>query len=155
MYIFFLLIWIIFNGKVTLEIFLFGTVFSALLYVFFCKFMGYDPHNDRKLLRNLPRAVLYALRLILEVIVANFQIIKLVLSSRIYIEPTLIYFKTGLKSDLAKAALANSITLTPGTITCNLADDGTFLVHCIDKEMAQGITDSVFIHMLTKMEKNQ
>lgn len=91
----------------------------------------------------------------MEVIVANFQIIKLVLSSRIYIEPTLIYFKTGLKSDLAKAALANSITLTPGTITCNLADDGTFLVHCIDKEMAQGITDSVFIHMLTKMEKNQ
>lgn len=155
MYIFFLMIWIIFNGKITAEILFLGVVFSALLYVFFCKFMGYRPSTDRKLLRNLPGAVLYMLRLIWEVIVANFQIINLILSRRIHIEPTLIYFKTSLKSDLAKVVLANSITLTPGTITCNLADDGTFLVHCIDEEMASGITDNVFVRMLVKMEEVQ
>ncbi|MBQ8547563.1 MAG: Na+/H+ antiporter subunit E, partial [Lachnospiraceae bacterium] len=57
-----------------------------------------------------------------------------------------------LKTDLARTVLANSITLTPGTITVELTED-EFKVHCLDKEMAEGIEDSVFVRLLLKMER--
>lgn len=152
MYFFFLLIWIIFNGRVTAEILLSGFVLSAVIYGFFCKFMGYSPENDLKILRNLPAGILYILLLIWEVVLANVQIIKLVLSPQIDISPKLIFFKTDLKSEFSKVVLANSITLTPGTITGNLSDDGTFLVHCLDADMAGGIADSTLTRLLRQGE---
>jgi multicomponent Na+:H+ antiporter subunit E len=48
--------------------------------------------------------------------------------------------------------LANSITLTPGTITVSLTDDH-LLVHCLDKSLAEGMDDSVFVRLLQKMEE--
>ena len=46
---------------------------------------------------------------------------------------------------------ANSITLTPGTITVSLTDN-EYTVHCLDKELAEGISSSVFVKLLTKLE---
>ena len=46
---------------------------------------------------------------------------------------------------------ANSITLTPGTITVSLSDD-EYVVHCLDKELAQGIDSSVFVELLKRIE---
>ena len=48
--------------------------------------------------------------------------------------------------------LANSITLTPGTITVSVEDD-RFCVHCLDKELAEGMEDSVFVKLLEEMEE--
>ena len=47
--------------------------------------------------------------------------------------------------------LANSITLTPGTITVNL-EGNEFYVHCLDKEFAEGMEQSIFVELLEKME---
>lgn len=154
MYLFFLLIWIIFNGRVTPEILVSGVMISAFVYYFFRKFMGCPPGTDMKILRNLPAGTLYVLLLVWEVVKANIHIIKLVLSPHISITPVLLSFKTDLKSGLAQVVLANSITLTPGTITCNLSDDGTFLVHCLDREMANDISDSSFVRLLRKTERS-
>ena len=57
-----------------------------------------------------------------------------------------------MKSEAALACLANSITLTPGTITISL-DDGLFTVHCLDKSMAEGIADSRFVRLLQRIEE--
>ena len=45
MYVIFFLLWIIFNGRVTTEIVLFGLVISASLYWFICKFMDFSPRR--------------------------------------------------------------------------------------------------------------
>ena len=50
-----------------------------------------------------------------------------------------------------KSMLANSITLTPGTITVDLKD-GEYLVHCYDKSMGDGIDESGFVTLLRKLE---
>jgi multicomponent Na+:H+ antiporter subunit E len=50
-------------------------------------------------------------------------------------------FKTGLKSDFAKVTLANSITLTPGTITMNV-DNDEFYIHAISDKAALGVIES-------------
>lgn len=52
---------------------------------------------------------------------------------------------------MAKVILANSITLTPGTITVSVEGD-VFCVHCLDKELAEGIENSVFVQLLERME---
>lgn len=152
MYFFFLLIWIIFNGRVTPEIILSGAAVSAFVYLFCRRFMGYGLRTDMEIWRNLRKGVLYVLLLIVEVVRANIQIIKLVLSPKISISPALVAFRTDLRSDLARVVLANSITLTPGTITCDLSGDGTFLVHCLDREMAAGIADTPLVRLLRETE---
>lgn len=152
MYFFFLLVWIIFNGRVTPEILISGAAVSAFVLLFCRRFMGYGARTDMEIWRNLRKGALYVLLLIWEVVRANIQIIKLVLSPKISISPALVSFRTDLESDLARVVLANSITLTPGTITCDLSGDGTFLVHCLDREMANGIADTPLVRLLRETE---
>jgi len=60
---------------------------------------------------------------------ANLQVVYLVLHPDIPIEPGIVKVKTKLRSESGIAALANSITLTPGTLSVDVADDGTLFVH--------------------------
>lgn len=152
MFLLFLILWIIFNGRITLEIILFGVFIAAFMYFFLCKFMDYSPKSDLKMIKNLGRGLIYVYILIREIFKANFQVMHLILSSKIEVEPKLIFFKTDLKKETSRVVLANSITLTPGTITVTLEED-EYCVHCLDKELAEGIDSSVFVSLLTKMEE--
>ena len=55
------------------------------------------------------------------------------------IDPKIIKFKSYLQKDLSLVTFANSITLTPGTITVYISTDGGFSVHAIDKKSAEGL----------------
>ena len=151
MYLIFLALWIIFNGKVTLEIVLFGLVIAAALDFFVIKFMDYRPQTTLKAIRLLPQMLLYFLVLLRASFKANIQTTKLLYSAKYEVEPLLVTFRPGLKTDTARVVLANSITLTPGTITVTLEGD-EFVVHCLDKELADGIENSVFVALLRRME---
>ena len=59
---------------------------------------------------------------------------------------------TDLKTETARVILANSITLTPGTITVSLTEQ-ELLVHCLDKTLAEGMEDSSFVKLLKKLEE--
>ena len=146
------LLWLVFNGKVTLEIVLFGIGLSLAVYLFCWKFLEYSPKRELLALRLLPQGIGYFFVLIKEILAANFATISLIISPKYDVEPVLVTFCSGLKSDLAKTVLANSITLTPGTITVELTED-EFKVHCLDKDMAEGLADSVFVRLLKKMEE--
>jgi len=145
-------LWLVFNGKVTLEIVLFGIGLSVAVYIFCWKFLDYSPKKELVALRILPQGIGYFFVLVVEVIKANFAAISLIVSPKYEVEPVLVTFHTDLKTDVARTVLANSITLTPGTITVELTDD-EFKVHCLDKEMAEGLSDSVFVKLLRKMEE--
>lgn len=152
MYIIFFLIWIIFNGAVTLEITVFGLVIAAAMYVFVCKFMGFSIKKDITYCKKIFYILHYVVVLVWEIIKANFAVIKLIMSSRYDLEPVLVHFKTDLKTRQARVVLANSITLTPGTITVSLEGD-EYIVHCLDKELAKGMNHSIFVELLEKMER--
>ena len=62
---------------------------------------------------------------------ANLDVAYRVLHPYLPIEPGIVKVKTTLKSEVARVALANSITLTPGTMSVALTDDGYIDVHCI------------------------
>ncbi len=151
MFILLIVIWFIFNGKITTEIFILGILLSACIYLFMCRFMDYGFRKDIALIKKSVYFLYYIGVLIVEIIKANVQVIHLVLTDREVAEPVIIGYKTRLKTNLGRVILANSITLTPGTITVSLEED-ELVVHCLDKSMAEGMDDLIFERLLEKME---
>lgn len=148
----FFLVWVIFNGQFTLEIALFGIVISALVYGFICKFMDWSPKKDLHILKISGYLILYMLVLLKEIFKANVATIKMIFTEKYEREPVLVSFEANIKSKALRVLLANSITITPGTITVSL-EDNRYLVHCLDRDFSEGIEDSVFVHILEKIEK--
>lgn len=152
MLLLFFLVWIIFNGNITLEITIFGVAIAALMFTFVCKFMDYSIQKEKKIYKKMLMFIAYAFLLVTEIIKANMGVIHLILSRTEITEPVIVRFRTTLKTDMARTILANSITLTPGTITVALKGD-ELVVHCLDKTFAEGMEDSQFVRMLEKMEE--
>ena len=152
MLLLFFLAWIIFNGRVTLEIVLFGIVISLAIFWFVCKFMDYSIRRERNFYRKLPRLLQYGYVLIKEIVSANLAVCRMILTRKEIMEPVIVRVHTDLKTETARVILANSITLTPGTITVSLTGQ-ELLVHCLDKSLSEGMEDSVFVKLLQKLEE--
>ncbi len=152
MFFLLLILWIIFNGRFTLEILIFGIVISLLIYIFLCCFMGYGPKKDFNAFLHIFHAIKYAVTLVIEIIKANCIVIRYIYDAKTEPEPLIVHFRKGFRSHFSNEVLANSITLTPGTITVML-DDDEFTVHCLDKDMAEGMDESVFVKQLEAAEK--
>lgn len=152
MLLLFFLVWLIFNGQITLEIILFGAAVSALMFWFICCFMDYSIQKEQKLYRLIPMFFRYVLLLLKEIILANLTVCRMITTRREIMEPTLVRIHADLKTETARVILANSITLTPGTITVSMTGP-ELLVHCLDKSLAEGMEDSEFVKLLQRMEK--
>lgn len=151
-FLLFFAVWMILNGKVTAEICIFGVLISAALFYFMCRYMEYSLKKELLLFRLIPLFIRYFGVLVKEIVKANVCVLKIILSPDLQPEPAFVYFDTDLRTGLARVLLANSITLTPGTITVSVEDD-RFCVHCLDKELAEGMETSVFVKLLKEMEE--
>jgi multicomponent Na+:H+ antiporter subunit E len=152
MLIVFFLLWIIFNGRLSTEVALTGLCVSAALYLFCWKFLDFHPRRELRFLKNLPKAIAYLFALIREIVAANVRLTRIVLSRKPDIKPQLVTFRTPLKSRAGRTLLADSITLTPGTITVFSRDD-ELIVHCLDGAFAEGINDLALQRRLAVMEE--
>jgi len=152
MYLLYFVLWVIFNGQITLEICLFGVVIAALMFAFTCKFMDYSLEKEKNVLRKILGFGKYVIVLVLEIVKANFAVMHMILSEREELEPVLVSFQSDMKTPTGRAFLANAITLTPGTITVAL-EESEYVVHCLDVGLAEGMDDSVFVEMLSKLEQ--
>ena len=145
------LLWIIWNGKVSVEILLFGAALTALAMLFAIKLLGYSLESERRFWRNLPLFLCYVAVLIAEILRSAAAVGALALSPGKRPDPVIIEFHSGLPTDFQNVLLANSITLTPGTFTLFQEGD-RFMVHCLRREFADGMGDSRFIELLRKMK---
>jgi multicomponent Na+:H+ antiporter subunit E len=152
MYLLLVLFWIILNGKITVEIVVLGILFALLIYGFAYKFLGLTWKREKKFWKYLIWGIQYIGILLKEIIIANIAVLKIILTPKKKIHPVLVKFPAPLKSHLLQVILADSITLTPGTITVRLYEE-KFEVHCLDESMAEGLNDSVFVKMLKKLEE--
>ncbi len=153
MVLLFMLLWIAFNGRITTEILLIGLALSAVLMFFLYKFSALTLKKEIWALRKVGLMLKYVGNLLLEIWRSNWAVIRLVLSTKYEIEPTLVHFTCDLKKSYSRVTLADSITLTPGTITVSLRKN-EFIIHCLDKNMAQGLDDSIFIRQLKRIEED-
>lgn len=136
--------WIILSGRFEVPYLAFGLV-SALLVTFLTGHLLDFPAargvGIRGRLERLWRGLAYLAWLAVTVLKANLQLAALVLNPRMPIRPGLLQFRTRLKNPVGRVVLANSITLTPGTVTVDLKD-GTYLVHAIVPEAARSLLEA-------------
>jgi multicomponent Na+:H+ antiporter subunit E len=145
------LLWIAFNGRVTLEILGIGAVITAALYWFCVKFLDYGLRRELRILKMVPAAAAYIALLLYEIVKCSFHLMRIVGNRCYRIRPQLITFHTPLKTTLAQNVLANSITLTPGTLSVFCEGD-KLTVHCLDQSFAEGIEDLAFQKRLLRLE---
>lgn len=149
-YLLLLIIWFVFNGRITFQICLFGVLACAGVWLLLKYLFRWNLKKELRLYKLAPFILWYALVLLWEILKANAAVIRLIFSRR-RPEGVLVTFNSGLRSPIANAALANSITLTPGTITVS-EEDGLFTVHCLCEDYAEGIDELVFARLLRRME---
>ncbi|MCK5035093.1 MAG: Na+/H+ antiporter subunit E [Candidatus Sabulitectum sp.] len=101
--------------------------------------------GDVKLnLRSLVYMVMYLFVFTWELLKSNIDVARRVISPKLPINPGIVKVKTRLKSPLGRAFLANSITLTPGTLTVEMKGE-YFYIHWIDvtSDDIEGATESI------------
>ncbi len=152
MYLFLLFIWFMLNGRFTLEITILGVILCGLVALFAKKFLGYTLKKDVALLRRIGIFIIYLGVLLWEIMKANWNVILLILAGDRHTDSTIIKVRIPLKTELARTILANSITLTPGTITISL-DDDLYTIHALHPVAAEGLEESTFVKLLQKMEE--
>ena len=151
MFVLLFILWVLFNGKITLEICLFGIVISGAIYLFAVKMLDYDPKKELRILKKLGGIFHFLLVLLRDIIKASFHMIGVILSPKKEIDPKLVFFYTDLQTDTGRAGLANAITLTPGTITV-FCEHELFCVHALDTASQADVDESQFMHLLKKLE---
>ncbi|MBU2652390.1 MAG: Na+/H+ antiporter subunit E [Bacteroidetes bacterium] len=126
----FFVIWVLLNNSLSGEVVMMGAILSVAIALIFCK--ACNLFNDIKL---NPRALwhwfLFFIVFLFELVKANLDVARRVISPKLPINPGIVEVKTKLTSQLGRMILANSITLTPGTFTVELSGDRIF-IHWID-----------------------
>lgn len=98
-----------------------------------------------------PKLATYVPWLIKEIILAAWDVSKRILHPRLPISPTLVEFRPSQRTDAALVIHANSITLTPGTISVE-AERGRFLVHALTEESALSLAGSEMNRRCAELE---
>jgi multicomponent Na+:H+ antiporter subunit E len=125
-------------------------VLSCLLVVLIANRMDVVDHEGHPIHLGL-RAIVYWVWLAKEIVKANIDVARRIVHPRLPISPTLVRVKASQKSELGQVIYANSITLTPGTVSVQVSD-GTILVHAIAEEMAGDLKAGEMDRRVTGME---
>lgn len=134
-----MVIWVIFSGLMDGFHLTLGVISCGLV-----TWMSSDLlFDDREIglrdrLRQAMRATLYLTWLLWQIILANLHLLKLAFGSANLRQPQIVRYKTELKTDFEKFLLANSITMTPGTVTIKILGD-TFYIHAISDFAVDGL----------------
>lgn len=148
----YLMFWLILAQRITLETVILGYIVSYCIFKFNEEILCI---NDKSISLKKGKYILtYCFYLVKEVFKSNFHVAKIVLSPKMNISPSIVTFKTKLNSNFLRTILANSITLTPGTLTVELQDN-TITVHCLEKSNMKDLKDSNLENILLKFEDNK
>lgn len=94
----------------------------------------------------------YVYHLVIEIVKANIDVAKIVLSKNMDIQPHFFKVPLHIKKDLNKVIYANAITLTPGTLSVDM-DENFILVHALTNAAANGIEGSILEQGIIELEK--
>ena len=142
--------WLLMSGHYTFLITSLG-VASCLLCVYLTikrKFLD----DEAIPIYFFPRLIQYMIWLIKEIFISNIITAKVILSKSE--EPELFSVKSSQKTNEGKVTYANSITLTPGTVTTQIKDN-VFEVHALTKEFGDDVRSSDMDKMVTWLEKGK
>jgi multicomponent Na+:H+ antiporter subunit E len=127
-------LWFALSGE-TAPLFLFFGALSVLATLWLCARLGVID-RDASPYHRAPELLVYVGWLLAAIAKANVVVVRAILGPRGAINPAMVRVAAAARSDLGKVLFANSITLTPGTVTVDVAD-GQFLVHALQEEASR------------------
>ena len=128
-----LVLWFLLSGHFGVADLVMAVVASTVITA-----LNRDIEQLSEVLRHGGRLLAYLPWIAREIWLANLQVVKLVLHPRLPIDPVLVRVPAPFSSDLARTVFANSITLTPGTITIEVGPD-EFIVHALTRAAADDL----------------
>lgn len=139
-----LLTWPFVDGGVDVQVIIAGVIASVIVAVLFHEVLPEEHHIFLSPIR-LFWLIVYVPVFFYYILIANLDVVYRALHPKMPIKPGIVKVKTRLKTESGIAALANSITLTPGTLTVDVTDDGFLYVHWINvrAEDIKGATELI------------
>ena len=90
---------------------------------------------------SIPKMIMYFFWLMWQLVLANIDVLLATTGQELNIDPKVVRFRFKADNPMASVILANSITLTPGTVTMNVTDDGVYEIHALTVGSAAGVLD--------------
>jgi len=133
--------WLLLSGRFDLFHISAGIICSLLVALFSKKLVLANPTDRGGVAIEALRIFRYTIWLIYQIFISGIDVTKRILKLKMPINPGIIKCRPKLKSDVALTVLANSITLTPGTMTMDISD-GEIFIHCLAIEDEQKLMES-------------
>ena len=133
--------WLILSGKYDASYIGMGVLCAAMVAWWFKDLLFPNEHlSIGNCIRQGIRFIPYACWLFWQIVLSNIHVLKVSLSPRMHdlISPKMVRFNTDVNEEISKFVLANSITLTPGTVTVRV-EGQKFLVHALTEKAASGL----------------
>ena len=143
-------IWLLLSGHYTPLLISFGVV-SCLLVVLLSRRMNIVDEEGVPVELGLRPFIYYAPWLLKEIVLANIDVARRILDPRLPIRPTLVRVRASQKGDLGRVIYANSITLTPGTVSVDMEGD-QITVHVLSYEGAAEDMSGEMDRRISKLE---
>lgn len=147
------LLWELLSGYFKTNLIVLGIISCVFVTILSIKLKIYSKQHER--IRINLKLPLYIPWLLKEIIKSNLHVARCILSSNESIQPQLVTIKPSQKTNAGIAVHANSITLTPGTISIDIKDNNEILVHALTNNTAQGIINGDIDKQVTKLEGNK
>jgi len=123
------LAWCLLHDEISLRQFVIGFLVGLLAMLFFPRSF----HQERRYFRKAALSVRLVLFFVKELLIANWTVVRQVLALKLAIRPGIVAYPLSLQNDVLITLLANMITLTPGTLSVEVAPDRQFLfIHFLD-----------------------
>ena len=90
---------------------------------------------------SIPKMIMYFFWLMWQLVLANIDVLLATTGQELNIDPKVVRFRFRADNPMASVILANSITLTPGTVTMNVTDNGVYEIHALTVGAAAGVLD--------------
>ena len=145
-------VWLLLSGVYTPFLLTLGLVCTAFAVFFALRMRLLDEEGVPLAQLNLLAVLTYLPWLVLEVVKSALTVARIVLSPKMPISPTVARVRGIPRTDLGKFILANSITLTPGTVTLMVFKDH-LEVHALDEASLEGFEDAAMNRRVAALER--
>jgi multicomponent Na+:H+ antiporter subunit E len=148
-------LWLLLSGYFDVPLLLaFGVLSGVLVVLIAWRVEKLDPEGQPLRPKIGPQIILYWPWLLWQIVLANLDVAKRILDPKLPISPTMITLKPTQHSEMGQVIYANSITLTPGTVTTSLSE-GVLEVHALTREAAESLLEGDMDRRVTALERRK
>lgn len=143
-------LWVALSGHMDIPMLSIGALCSLFVVLVSMRMdhVDHDPH----LLKITWRILRYWPWLACKIVQANLDVARHILRPRLTITPTLVHITSHQKTDLGRVAYANSITLSPGTVTMDIRGN-EFYVHALSEKVAAELQQGEMDRRVSRLER--